>query len=179
MRCSGWSSLAISVCSALALAGTAAAHVFGSPQFIPSGSTETITLDVPNERPEPMTGFVVKAPPGLEIEHAHPADGWTEEITGSTATWSGGPLAHLALTKFLISLKATAAPGPVALETELTYDSGAIVRWPVSLTVVPANENSQNVALAAVVGLIGLLVVGAVTMLAWRRRTAVDVDEGS
>jgi HAMP domain-containing protein len=38
--------------------------------------------------------------------------------------------------------------------------------------VVPAEESaSQNLALAAVVGLIGLLVVGAVAMLAWRRRT--------
>jgi uncharacterized protein YcnI len=170
MRCSGWSSLAISVCSALALAGTAAAHVFGSPQFIPSGSTETITLDVPNERKAPMTSFVVKVEDGLQIEHAHPADGWDEEVAGDTATWSGGSLAGLQITKFLISLKAVAQPGPVAFETELRYDSGAVVRWPVSLTVVPGNENSQNVGLAAVVGVIGLLVVGAVAILAWRRR---------
>jgi hypothetical protein len=119
-----------------------------------------------------MTGFVVKAPPGLEIEHAHPADGWTEQLTGSTATWTGGPLAHLALADFEISLKATAPPGPVVLESEQRYDSGAVVRWPVSMTVVPGNENSQNLALAGIVGLIGLLVVGGVAVLAWRRRTA-------
>jgi hypothetical protein len=175
MRCSGWSSLAISICSALLLAGTASAHVFGNPQFIPSGSTETIRFDVPNERSEPMTGFVVKAPAGLVIEHAHPSEGWTETLAGSTATWRGGPLAQFASASFGVSLKATAPPGPVALETEQTYDSGAVVGWPVSMTVVPANENSQNLALAAVVGLVGLLVVVAVAMLAWRRRTAADV----
>jgi uncharacterized protein YcnI len=175
MRCSGWSSLAISTCSALLLVGTASAHVFGNPQFIPSGSTETIRFDVPNERKEPMTGFVVRVPAGLVIEHAHPADGWQERLEESTATWTGGSLAEFASVNFGVSLKATAPPGPIALETEQTYDSGAVVRWPVSMTVVPANENSQNFALAAIVGLLGLLVVGAVAILAWRRRTAPDV----
>ena len=55
------------------------------------------------------------------------------------------------------------------LETELLYDDGGVVRWPVPMTVTPAAESSsQNLALAAVVGLIGLLVVAAVAMLAWR-----------
>ena len=82
-----------------------------------------------------MTGFVVTAPPGLEIEHAHPADGWREELDAASARWTGGPLAALATTKFGISLKAAAEPGDVVLETELLYDSGAVVRWPVPITV--------------------------------------------
>ncbi len=172
MRCSGWSSLAISVCSALVLAGSAFGHVFPTPQFLPGQSTESVTLDVPNERDVPMTGFVVKAPAGLEIEHAHPADGWDEEFDASSARWTGGPLAALTTTTFGISLRAEKEPGEAVLETELLYDDGGVVRWPVPMTVVPAEESaSQNLALAAVVGLIGLLVVGAVAMLAWRRRT--------
>ena len=172
MRCSGWSSLAISVCSALLFVGSASAHVVPTPQFLPSQSTESVILDVPNERDEPMTGFVVTAPPGLEIEHAHPADGWTEELGASSARWTGGPLAALTTTTFGISLRAATGPGEVVLETELLYDSGAVVTWPVPMTVTPAEESaSQNLALAAVVGLIGLLVVAAVAMLAWRRRT--------
>ena len=117
-----------------------------------------------------MTGFVVTAPAGLEIEHAHPADGWDEDVDGSSARWTGGSLAGLATTKFGISLKATTEPGPLELETELLYDSGAVVRWPVPMTVTPAAESaSQNLALAAVVGLIGVLLVVAIAMLAWRR----------
>ena len=171
MKCSGWSSLAISVCSALVLAGSASGHVFPTPQFLPSQSTESVTLDVPNERDVPMTGFVVTVPAGLEIAHAHPADGWDEEFDDSSARWTGGPLAALATTQFGISLKAATDPGAVVLETELLYDDGGVVRWSVPMTVTPAEEGtSQNLALAAVVGLIGLLVVGAVAMLAWRRR---------
>jgi uncharacterized protein YcnI len=99
MKCSGWSSLAISVCRgearlalgtasafvSLALVSVASGHVFPTPQFLPSQGTESVTLDVPNERDVPMTGFVVNAPPGLEIEHAHPADGWEEEFNDSSA----------------------------------------------------------------------------------------------
>ena len=171
MRCSGWSSLAISVCSALVLAGTASAHVFPTPQFLSSESTESVTLDVPNERNVPMTGFVVTVPDGLEIAHAHPAEGWDEEFDDSSARWTGGSLAALTTTKFGISLRAATEPGEVVLETELLYPSGAVVRWPVPMTVTPAEEgSSQNLALAAVVGLIGVLVVVAVAMLAWRRR---------
>jgi uncharacterized protein YcnI len=172
MRCSGWSSLAISICSALLFLGSASAHVFPTPQFLPSQSTESVTLEVPNERNVPMTGFVVNAPAGLEIEHAHPADRWVEEFDASSARWSGGPLPALTTAKFGISLKAEKEPGEAVLETELLYDDGGVVRWPVPITVLPPEEEaSQNLALAAVVGLIGLLVVGAVAMLAWRRST--------
>ena len=164
---------ALAALTALAAAGSASAHVFPTPQFLPSRSTESVILDVPNERDEPMTGFVVTAPAGLEIEHAHPADGWDEEVDGSSARWTGGSLAGLATTKFGISLRATTEPGPLELETELLYDSGAVVRWPVPMTVTPAAESaSQNLALAAVVGLIGILLVVAIAMLAWRRRAA-------
>jgi hypothetical protein len=119
-----------------------------------------------------MTGFVIEVPAGLEIEHAHAANGWDEEFDASNARWTGGSLNALATTQFGISLKAAAEPGDVTLEAELLYDSGAVVRWPVPMSVTPAEEGaSQNLALAAVVGLLGLLVVGAVAMLAWRRGT--------
>ncbi len=80
MRCSGWSSLAISACSgiaALVLAGPAAAHVVAMPTYVASKGSESILLAVPNEREKPMTSFVVKAPSGLEISHVHPAPGGT------------------------------------------------------------------------------------------------------
>ena len=56
MRCSGWSSLAISVCSALVLAAPAAAHVVATPGFLPSESSESITFEAPNERDDADDG---------------------------------------------------------------------------------------------------------------------------
>ena len=171
MRCSGWSSLAISVCSALLLAGPAAAHVVATPAYLPSKSSESITFEVPNERDDPMTAFSVTVPDGLEIEHAHVVDGWNEQVEGSTATWTGGSLAPRDTADFGMTLKADRDPGIIELQAEQRYPDGGVVTWPVDFTITPAAESpSQNLALAGVVGLIGVLVVVAVAMLAWRRR---------
>lgn len=173
MRCSGWSSLAISVCSALVLAGAASAHVVATPGFLPSGSAESITFSAPNERDDPMTAFSVTVPAGLTMEHAHEVAGWDESVDGSTTTWTGGPLASGAEIGFGMTLKVDAEPGVVELQAKQLYADGSAVSWPVALTVTPAAESSsQNLALAGVVALIGVLAVVAVAMLAWRRRTS-------
>ena len=173
MRCSGWSSLAISVCSALVFAGAASAHVVAMPTYIPSKGSEAIILEVPNERPDPMTSFVVNVPSGIDIEHVHPAAGWTESVDGSTARWTGGSLPAHKQVDFRVTLKADVEPGAVTLDAEQLYDGGGVVAWPVSITITPAAQSpSQNIALAGVVGMIGLLVVVAVVMLSRRRRVA-------
>jgi hypothetical protein len=175
MRCSGWSSRAIWVCSlvaALVVAAPAAAHVVASPAFIPSKSTASISLDVPNERSEPMTSFTLTAPDGLVIEHAHPVEGWNGVVEAGAATWTGGSLAASQTADFGITLQADAEPGLVTLQARQGYDSGAIVDWPVTMTVTPAADSpSENLALAGVVGLVGVLVVAGVVVLALRRRS--------
>ena len=176
MRCSGWSSLAISVCSALALllAAPAAAHVVASPTFLPSKSAESISFEVPNERDDPMTSFTLTPPEGLRIEHVHPADGWNVGlVNGTTALWSGGSLEASATATFGVTLEADVDPGIVTLQAKQLYDSGAVVEWPVALTVTPAEQSpSENIALAGVVGLIGVIVVVGVVLLAVRCRPA-------
>lgn len=176
MRCSAWSSLAISVCSALVFVGTASAHVIATPTYVASGSSEAIIFSGPNERKKPMTAFSVTVPAGLEVAHVHPVDGWTEESTASTATWTGGSLAPQADIPFRVTVKATANPGVLQVKAEQRYADGGIVSWPIALTVLPPKASpSQNLALAGVVGLIGVLLVVAVAMLAWRRRSPPPV----
>jgi uncharacterized protein YcnI len=172
MRCSGWSSLAISVCSALVFAGTAAAHVVATPAYLPSGSSESITFAGPNERDAPMIAFSVTVPAGLEIVHAHEIERWDESVNGSTATWLGGPLAPKEEVGFGMTLKADAEPSVVEAQAQQRYADGGVVSWPVAITITPATETpSQNLALAGVVALIGVLLVLALAMLAWRRRS--------
>ena len=174
MRCSGWSSLAISACSALALVlpGPAAGHVVPSPTFLSSGSSGSVIFSGPNERDAPMTTFALTVPAGLEIEHAHELEGWDESIEGPTATWLGGPLAPDEEIGFGVTLAADVDPGVVQLEAVQRYPDGSTVSWPVALTITPSQESpSQNLALAGVVGLIGVLAVVAVALLAWRRRS--------
>jgi uncharacterized protein YcnI len=181
MKCSAWSSLAISACSGLALlfAGTASAHVIAMPTYVASGSSQAIIFSGPNERKRPMTMFTITVPAGLEIEHAHPVEGWTEQSTASKASWSGGSLAPGADIPFRVTLKATADPGVVQVQAQQHYRDGGIVSWPVPITILPAEASpSQNLALAGVVGLIGVLLVVAVSMLAWRRRSVPPEADG-
>ena len=155
---------------ALAVVAPAAAHVVVSPAFVQSGGTGTVDLTGPNERDVPMTGFSVSVPGGLEIVHAHGPVGWAASVVGRSATWRGGSLAPGDEATFGIVLEVSAEPGTVELEAVQRYADG-VVRWPVSLTVTPAAESpSQNLALAGVVGLIGVLVLAAMGALAWRRR---------
>ena len=174
MRCSGWSSLAISVCSALALvlAAPAAAHVVASPTFLASQSSESIGFEAPNERDDPMTSFTLSAPDGIEIEHAHPVEGWNGTVEDGVATWTGGSLAASATATFGVTLKADVEPGDVTLQARQGYDSGADRRVAGHVDGDPPEQSpSQNLALAGVVGFIGVLVVVAIVMLAFRRRT--------
>jgi len=154
------------------LAAPASAHVGATPPFLAAGSSDTIHLDVPNERDEPMTGFTVTVPEGFEIVHAHPVEGWDETFDHSTATWTGGTLALGSSATFGFELQATSVPGVVELKATQRYDGGAVVRWPVSFVVTPATETpSHNLALVVVVGLLGLLVIAAVAAIAWRRHS--------
>jgi uncharacterized protein YcnI len=175
MRCSGWSSLAISVCSALVLTGTASAHVVATSPFVASESSRLINLEAPNERSEPMTSLLVRAPSGLVIHHTRQPKGWSGVAEGTSATFAGGSLPAGQVATFGVYIKADAQPGTETLEAKQRYDSGAVVTWQVPITITPAAETpSQNLALAAVVGLIGILVVAAIVMLAWRRRAATS-----
>lgn len=162
--------LALAAVAALVLVPIAVAHVVVNPGFVESGGTRTIELTGPNERDAPMTGFSVLVPEGLSIVHAHGPEGWEASVTGQSATWKGGTLAAGAEATFGLVLDVSAEPGTVELALEQRYRDG-VVRWPVSLTVTPAAERpSENLALAGVVGLMGVLALAAVGLLVWRRR---------
>ena len=160
---------------ALLAAAPAGAHVVAQPPYVTQNEVDTISLDAPNERSTPMTGFVVVVPPGVELVHAHgPAPPWKATFGGSQATWSGSSLAPGASATFGVVLEATTEPGPVELRAEQLYGDGSIVRWPVPLTVLPGRDaSSSGLRLAAMLGLVGLLVVVVVVVvvvLAWRVR---------
>jgi hypothetical protein len=157
---------------ALMFSGQAFAHVVPVPQFLRTGPLRTVSFAVPNERPEPMSGVTIDVPEGFRIIRARTANGWTATATGSTSTWRGGPLAHLAIETFRLDVSVEADPGLVTLDTTQLYTSGATVHWPATLTVVPGEGTGRSsigwTLIAAVVG-VGLLVSVGVAVLALRR----------
>jgi hypothetical protein len=173
MRCSVWSSLAISVCSValvLAAAGPARAHIDATPAFLLADGTETISLTAHNDRSIAMDALSVTASAGLRIEDVGELEGWSGSTDGKTARWRGGRLAAEDAETFTVVLEALTAPGPVSLQVEQQYPDDRAVTWSVPLTVVPADESSSDTYVW--VALLGAgLVLAAVTGLALRRRS--------
>jgi hypothetical protein len=173
------SALAVTVVGA-----PAQAHVVPWPVAVPQGEAVDVALSGRNERERPMVEFSVTAPAGVTLEHAHPHDGWTERITGSTATWSGGSLPYDRDLDVLLTVRAAVAPGRLELRAEQRYADGGTVRWPVSLTVVPGEgDTSGNMAVRDIVigggvALVGLLLVAALALLSRRRRGAGEPVDG-
>jgi uncharacterized protein YcnI len=170
MRCSAWSSLAISVCSALLLAAPAAAHVVAEPSFVTGGSVSTLTFQAPNEREPPMTGLRVTVPQGFSIVQARPVGPWRGRVAGATAIWQGGLLPAKGIASFSLDVKAPARAGSVELDAVQTYPDRQVVRWPVALTVVPGAKPSQNLGAALVAGMLGLLALTALVVFLRQRR---------
>ncbi len=158
MRCSAWSSLAISVCSALLLAAPAAAHVTVTPAFLGAGETATLSFTGPNERDVPMTVFRVIAPPAMRILHASPSEGWESTTTERAATWSGGSLAPSGEATFTIHVEGPAKPGSASFHVEQRYPGGAAVRWRVPVTITPGTHSSSQ-SLGWVLGIAAVMLV--------------------
>ena len=167
--------------ASLVLSGAAQGHVVPVPQFLPTGTVTTMSFAVPNERPEPMSAVIVSVPASVRIVRAHPVKGWTATVDDSTATWRGGPLAHLTIEAFRLDVDVSARPGPVTLNTRELYPGGARVDWPATLTVVPGPDDDRSEVgwgwFAAIAGT-GLVFVAGLAALVWRRRASVSADEG-
>src|SRR5215213_4905931 len=81
----------------LAATGVASAHVAVSPEEVPAGSYEKLTVSVPTERDVPTTQVRLEAPQGFEVLGVQPVPGWDyefEENVGvvESVTWSGGEI---------------------------------------------------------------------------------------
>jgi uncharacterized protein YcnI len=91
MRCSGWSSLAISVCSALVFAGSASAHLSIDPAKVTRGELVDLVFSVPNEDdPVPVDHVTLGIPGDFDLDDAEAKPGWSQSRTGQAITWSGG-----------------------------------------------------------------------------------------
>ena len=91
MKCSAWSSLAISVCSALVFTSAASAHLSIDPAKVTKGAAVDLVFSVPNEDdPVGVDHVTLGIPADFELDDAEAKPGWTQSRTGQAITWSGG-----------------------------------------------------------------------------------------
>jgi len=167
--------LVVGVClvSSLASATSASAHIGVTPGLLVVGDTQTLILTVHNDLDRPMTGLSVSAPSGLRIGLGEVGNAWEAVIDNQTATWIGGPLRGNTGTTFEVELAVDGATpvGPVQLQAEQLYPGGGSLPWPISVTVIPASDESSQRLTWAIVGALALVATAGIALLALRRRS--------
>ena len=155
---------ALSAGAALLVPGRADAHVTISPTYVDADATSTITFETPNERQPHATVSVAMDPP----------PGWRVDVQTTHVRWSGGRIEGRRTVGFPIRVLARTRAGNQTFRAVQRYDDGQEVRWPATLSVLPAEGDeapSQHLGRALAAGAAGLLLLlGSFLVLRLLRR---------
>jgi uncharacterized protein YcnI len=153
----------------------ALAHVTIAPSYVDAGATSTITFETPNERPPHATiSLSIEAPPGVAFSRVTPPAGWTLSLTTTSARWTGGRIGGRRTVGFPVRVLTRTRVGNQVFRAVQGYDDGRQVRWPATLSVLPAtgaeasSQDRGRVIAASVAGL--LVLAGSVLVLRRLRR---------
>jgi uncharacterized protein YcnI len=171
MRFSAWSSLSISVCSALVLAAPAAAHLSIDPAKVHKGQLVDLVLSVPNEDDAIGVDHVTLGiPQDFELDDAEAKPGWTQSRTGQAITWSGGLIPKGTFARFAIRGTAPAKVETVLFNVLVGDRTGKSITYRVGLDVTATSAQDTGartlgkaalgVAIVAAVLALGALFVG-------------------
>jgi len=118
----------------LAVASVASAHVTVSPEEVPAGNYEKLTVSVPTERDVPTTQVRLDVPEGFTVLGVRPVPGWDyefEEDAGEikAITWSGGEISPREFQEFTIQTRTPEETGEFVWNAYQTYEGGEVVEW--------------------------------------------------
>jgi uncharacterized protein YcnI len=165
MRFSAWSSLSISVCSALVLAAPAAAHLSIDPAKVQKGQTVDLVFSVPNEADAIGVNHVTLGiPQDFELDDAEAKPGWTQSRTGQAITWSGGLIPKGTFARFSIRGTAPAKVETVLFNVLVGDRTGKSITYRVGLDV-NATSGQDKGARALGKAALGVAIVAAVLAL--------------
>jgi periplasmic copper chaperone A len=171
MRFSAWSSLSISVCSALVLAAPAAAHLSIDPPNVVKGELVDLVLSVPNEADGVGVNHVTLGiPQDFKLDDAEAKPGWAQSRTGQAVTWSGGLIPKGTFARFAIRGTAPAKVETVLFNVLVGDRTGKSITYRVALDVTAAPNQDKGartlgkaalgVAIVAAVLALGALFIG-------------------
>ena len=130
--------LLISLIGSMLVAPIASAHVVVKPAQVPTGSFESFSVGVPNEKDIPTTSLRLVMPDGLQYVSAKLAPGWKVDITktgtGEDAkvteiTWSGNEIPAGFRDDFVFSAKVPDSATDLTWKAYQTYQDGTVVAW--------------------------------------------------
>jgi len=165
MKFSAWSSLSISVCSALALAAPAAAHLSLNPSRIHTGQLADIIFSIPNADDAIGVDHVTLGiPSDFQLDDAEAKPGWTQSRTGQAITWSGGRISAHQFATFSIRGTAPAKAETVLFNVLVGDRTGKTITYRVGLDVTATSQQDKGARTLGKAAL-GLAIVAALLAL--------------
>ncbi|MGZ4334556.1 MAG: DUF1775 domain-containing protein [Gaiellaceae bacterium] len=136
---------AISVCSALAFAPSAWAHLSVSPTHASTGEAIDLTFAAPNENDAIGIDHVtLRVPSGFELDDAEAKPGWTQSRAGDAVTWSGGNIPKGQFATFVVRGTAPAQPGTVTFNVLVGDRTGKSITYRVGLDVTKGSTHDNG-----------------------------------
>ena len=162
MRFSAWSSLSISVCSALVLAAPAAAHLSVNPSRIHTGQLADVTFSIPNaDNKIGIDHVTLGIPTDFQLDDAEAKPGWTQSRTGQAITWSGGLIPRHQFATFSIRGTAPAKVETVLFNVLVGDRTGRSITYRVGLDIT-ATATEDNGARTLGKAALGVAIVAAI-----------------
>jgi uncharacterized protein YcnI len=167
MKCSGWSSLAISASSALLFAGAASAHLSIDPARVTKGDLVDLVFSVPNQSdPMPVEHVTIGIPADFALDDAEAKPSWSQSRTGQAITWSGGRIPKGQYATFAIRGTAPKKVETVLFNVLVGDRNGKSITYRVGLDVAahgPQDAGARSLGRAALLIAIlgGALALGA------------------
>jgi uncharacterized protein YcnI len=150
------------------------AHVTIAPSYVDANTPATITFETPNERaPHATVSLTIDAPPGIALSRVTPPPGWKLVLTTTQARWAGGQIRGTATVGFPVRVLVRTRLGDQVFRAVQVYDDGRQVRWPATLSVLPAaraEASSSDTERMLAAGGAALLVVAGSALAVWRLR---------
>jgi uncharacterized protein YcnI len=186
MKCSAWSSRAISACSALAaalaVAGTAFAgshepHVSVDPERVLARRLAELVFTVPNVSDGHGVDHVTFGfPPGFVLTDAEAKPGWSQSRAGQAVTWSGGRIPKGEFGRFAIRGYAPAKAVRALFNVLVGDSTGKSTTYRVGVEVAahePHDESARSLARTALIVAAAAaalaLATGFFALSLWRR----------
>jgi len=171
MKFSAWSSLSISICSALVLAAPAAAHLSIDPANVQKSQSVDLVFSVPNEDDAIGVDHVTLGiPQDFQLDDMEAKPGWTQSRTGQAITWSGGLIPKGTFARFAIRGTAPPKVETVLFNVLVGDRTGKSITYRVGLGVTATagqdrgartlGKAALGVAIAAAILALGALFVG-------------------
>jgi hypothetical protein len=166
MRFSAWSSLAISVCSALVFVAPAGAHLSINPDLVRTGALVDLVFSVPNAAdPAGIDQVTIKAPVDFVLDDGEAVADWTQSRAGQTLTWRGGNIPLRQYARFGIRGSAPSEPGLVLFNVLIADRTGTSITYRIGIEAVahgPRDNGARSLGKAALI----VAVIGAGLALA-------------